>query len=297
MKEHIENEQETKSLRCDETMAESSEEDTDKIRSNTPISMVQEEEDKEIQSLTWQFEKIQTTVECVGKYLFKNYGHKSFNDRLYKNLRVPKYISDKVNKLQFFIMGNQWGFNKDLAWKEGGNDLTKFKMICIDEICSIESSQCWNRILNKIADADSIEEVKKYWGTDDPKAFNDHRVRMRISCYFDDDGIKHSICMGKRAKKCLLTVESTQTDTVVELMRDHPEYFFCAECNYFMFESIFYANDNQFAIPDESVWPECPFLQQSVELDDTSYVSVYSSYGICSPDLQKPSKKKQKVNE
>nr|ASY04029.1 NS3 [Densovirinae sp.] len=95
---------------------EEQEEEAIKIQSNTPLTA---EETMDI-SITeafdadeeaWMYKYTITDIDVAGKHLVKNYPYEDFDSDYYQRIKLPNYLSERVNKFQFFLMNNQWGID------------------------------------------------------------------------------------------------------------------------------------------------------------------------------------------
>ena len=101
------------------------------LQPNTPLTAEQiddlqiaeyesDELDTQPESSTWMFQAVRTSIDIVYKALREAYPDEDFNNDLYNNYIVSKYVSDEVSKFEFFIMQNQYGkniFNKNAPFR------------------------------------------------------------------------------------------------------------------------------------------------------------------------------------
>lgn len=55
------------------------------------------------------YENLLTDIDIVGEHLAQMYPDEDFDSEQYQRILLPKYLSARVTKKQFFLMENQWG--------------------------------------------------------------------------------------------------------------------------------------------------------------------------------------------
>lgn len=86
---------------------EEQEREADEIRSDTPISMEKEDADFE-----WQihpYETVKTSITTVSKCLAETYPDEDFEHDCFKNMLLPRYLTNNVTRFEFFLSYNQHG--------------------------------------------------------------------------------------------------------------------------------------------------------------------------------------------
>ena len=142
------------------------------------------------------------------------------------------------------------------------------------------------------------------WGTEFANYSKTEPIRMRkgVITRFDkhrnEHRVYHKECkenfnISSGFTRALLTVETSNVDEFFDCVINEPDLFFCGFCQKYMFDEIAYYNDNQFAIPDIDIWPECKHLLLAYG-DDNDYVSLmaHQLIGIVSVFSDEPPKKK-----
>lgn len=112
----------------------SEEKEQESLRSNTPISMHLEdleEEEALIFHYTFRFEMVTTDIDIAFPTLTENYPNENFESESYQRYDIHKYLSDQVNRKEFFIANNQWGiefanYKKDEPIRMREAIITKF---------------------------------------------------------------------------------------------------------------------------------------------------------------------------
>lgn len=119
--------------------------------------------------------------------------------------------------------------------------------------------------------------------------FNKHTKEHKV--YHKE--CKENFTISSGFTKALITVETSNVDEFFDCVINEPDLFFCGFCQRYMFDEIEYYNDNQFAIPDIDIWPECKHVLL-VYGNDSEYVSLmaHQLIGIVSCFSDEPPKKK-----
>jgi len=116
-----------------------------------------------------------------------------------------------------------------------------------------------------------------------------------LNCVDSDNPVYKSCGFAKG----LLTVEAKDRGEFVRMITEAPQLFFCAGCDHFMFDSVEYYNDAQFAIPSTEVWPACNVMHSYAELGNHSYaiLHVQKLIALVYANRRKKRKSHNKENE
>jgi hypothetical protein len=117
------------------------------------------------------------------------------------------------------------------------------------------------------------------WQTKFARYPKNEPIRMRKGVITKEHKVYHKECkedftISSGFTKALITVETSNVDEFFDCVINEPDLFFCDCCQRYIFDEIEYYNDNQFAIPDIDIWPECKHILLVYGDDDNDYVSL-----------------------
>lgn len=227
------------------------------VQRNTPISLQAEElvtfENNLLFEKTYQFETVDTSVDFAFENLTKNFPDEDFDSDPYYKVRVHKYLTSEVGKLEFFIMQNQW---------------ENYRICHYPKNIPIRMRKGVHERSGKLWHIGCIDDCSQAYR----------------SAYFT-----HGI----------LTVEARNSDEFVTMIAENPEYFFCACCEKYLFDTVEHYSGKAFDIPSPRVWPMCTNMKKStvmINTNEETYATVFVARLIAIVYPQEPPRKKIRLD-